>query len=57
MTYIEFLTVLDKSLRCQDPLSYVDMLGFNDLQLLKGQKASKKVDDQSKPQKQYLIMT
>lgn len=36
MSYIEFLTALDRSLQSSDPLSYVDLLGFNDLQLLKG---------------------
>ena len=57
MTYLEFLTALDRSLLSADPLSYVDLLGFNDLQLLKGQKGSKRVEDPTKPQKQYLIMT
>ena len=57
MAYLEFLTALDRSLQSQDPLSYVDLLGFNDLQLLKGQKGSKRGEDPLKPQKQYLIMT
>ena len=39
-------------------ISYVDLLDFNDLQVLKGQKGQRRVDqDPSKPQKQYLIMT
>ena len=52
MSYIEYLTALDRSLQSADPLSYVDLLDFNDLQLLKGQRGSKRAEaDPSKPQK------
>ena len=58
MSYLEFLQTLTNSLESRDPLSYVDLLDFNDLQVLKGQKGQRRVDqDPSKPQKQYLIMT
>ena len=38
MSYLEFLQTLTNSLESRDPLSYVDLLDFNDLQVLKGQK-------------------